>query len=91
VKRHMTYGEKEARSQARYYGKRCRLAIEHCTFHAKEAASWRAVDGTDGTLTRMWQERADQQAKDAVTYARYAAHHGLLALAKHAADEGGAP
>jgi hypothetical protein len=73
----MTYEQKETRKQARYYGQRCADALKFFAFHQHEANEWRRVDGMSGTLTTIWQERADQNAHDAIEYARLAARHAM--------------
>jgi hypothetical protein len=76
----MTYQQRQARQEARYYGKRCKVALDHFTFHQHEASQWLALDGHSGALTTMWQKRADQNAEDAVEYAVKAAHHARLSI-----------
>jgi len=75
----MSYEEKCERQEARYYGKRCAAALTNFLFHQREANTWRQVDGADGHLTTMWQERADREAKDAIEYATRAMHHARRA------------
>lgn len=86
MKRSMSYDEKAERQSARWHGQRCKVALEHLVFHQTEATMWRNVDGTSGTLTKLWQERADRNAEDVGTHARRAAHHALAALALAAGE-----
>jgi len=75
----MSWEERQARREARWYGVRCVRAIQHAVFHQREADAWRALDAGDAekddTLIRMWQDRSDLSLQDAVSYARSAAHH----------------